>query len=259
MKIFDTHVHVFPEPIARKAVKNLGEYYHIKMAEDGTWESLQKSLKEAQYIEKCLIHATATKASQVRNINDFVASLTSENFLGFGSIHPDYKDIPGEIDRIISLGLRGIKLHTDFQGFPADSKKAFKIYECAEGRLPILFHAGDPNVDTSSPKRIRYIHDNFPKLTIIAAHLGGYSAWDDAERYLVGEDLYFDTSSTLQSIDFEQGRRIIRNHGVERCLFGTDYPMHNPKKTISRFISLGLTEEDNQKIFWDNAQRLFGF
>ena len=258
-RIFDTHVHIFPDKIAHKAVDHLADYYHVIMAAEGTWDSLDASLAEAVQIEKCLIHSTATRPEQVRAVNDFVSSKISDRFLGFGSIHADYDDIEGEIERIISLGLRGIKLHTDFQGFKADSDKAFRIYECAEGRLPILFHVGDEYDDLSNPKRIRRIHDNFPNLTIIAAHLGGsFMNMAEAEEYLVGQNVYFDTCSSLEFIDPAEAKRIILAHGTDKCLFGTDFPMHNQKATIENILKLGLSDEDNQKIFWDNAAKLFG-
>lgn len=257
MKIFDMHVHVFPDAVAHKAVDNLADYYHVKMASGGTLADFEQSVRETPDIKKCLIHSTATTAHQVESVNNFVASLINDDILGFGSMHPDYGDIAGEMDRMISLGLRGIKLHTDFQRFNADSDEACKIYECAEGKLPILFHAGDKNTDFSSPRRIRHVHDMFPNLTIIAAHLGGYSEWDESEKYLVGTDVYFDTSSVLQSISKEQAVRIIRNHGADKCFFGTDYPMHNRALVEKQFLELGLTEEENRKILWDNAIKFF--
>ena len=258
MKVFDMHVHVFPERIAAKAVTNLGNYYNVTMHGKGTWDDLQDSLKEAKVIKKCLIHATATTAHQVRDVNDYISKFQSEDIYCFGSMHPDYEDIEGEIDRMISLGIRGIKLHTDFQRFNADDEKACRIYKYAEGKIPVLFHAGDCNTDFSSPRRILPVHEMFPKLKIIAAHLGGYSVWDDAEKYLVGTGVYFDTSSCLQSISPEQARRIIKNHGVDKCFFGTDYPMHNQAKCVKDFLALGFTDEENEKILWKNAMKFLG-
>ncbi len=108
-EIFDMHVHVFPDAIARKAVRNLGLYYEVPMAADGTLAAFQKSLAEAPEITECLIHSTATAAHQVENVNTFVASLISDKLYGFGSMHPDYPDIEKEIDRMQAMGLRGIK------------------------------------------------------------------------------------------------------------------------------------------------------
>ena len=258
MKVFDMHVHIFPQAIAAKAVDNLSHYYHVPMNGKGTWEDLQDSLKEAKVIKKCLIHSTATTAHQVRDVNDYISRFKSDDVYCFGSVHPDYDDIESEIDRMISLGIKGIKLHTDFQAFNADDEKAFRIYEYAQGRLPILFHAGDRNVDYSSPKRLRHVHDMFPDLKMICAHLGGYSQWDEAEKYLVGTNVYFDTSSSVSFMAKEQARRIIKKHGVDKCLFGTDYPMHNQAKCIQDFLALGFSDEDNEKILWKNALKFLG-
>lgn len=255
-QIFDMHVHVFPDSIAKKAASNTGAYYGVPMFADGTWAAFEASMEREPRIQKCLIHSTATKAAQVEHVNEFVAGLISDRLYGFGSMHPDYPDIEKEIDRMISLGLRGIKLHPDFQQFAADSDAACRIYAYAEGKLPVLFHAGDENVDFSSPKRMRAVHDRFPGLTMIVAHLGGYAKWDEAEEYLVGQDVYFDTSSCLEWMEKEQAVRMIRRHGAERCLFGTDFPMHDPKKCIENNLKLGLDASEYKKIFWENAHRL---
>jgi len=259
MKVFDMHTHIFPDAIAKKAVDNLSEYYNVEMDGVGTYEDFKKSIKEAVVIKKCLVFSTATTAHQTESVNSFVSELICDDIYGFGSIHPDYDKIEDEIDRMLSLGLRGIKLHSDFQGFNADCEKACRIYKYAEEKkVPIMFHAGDENVDSSSPKRLGHIKDMFPSLIMIAAHLGGYSMWDDAEKYLVGQDVYFDTSSSLWKIDKEQAVRIIKNHGVEKCFFGSDFPMHNQKKSVDEIVSLGFSDKETEDILWNNAMRFFG-
>ena len=258
MKVFDIHMHIFPEKIAAKAVRHLADYYKVQMACKGTYDDFRENIEAAQYIKKCLIFSTATTAHQTESVNNFISQLITDDMYAFGSVHPDYDKIEDEIERMISLGLRGIKLHSDFQGFDVDCKAAQRIYDYAQfKKMPIMFHAGDKNVDSSSPKRLRHIKDMFPDLTMICAHLGGYSVWDEVEEYLLGEDVYFDTSSTLWAIPPEQAVRIIEKHGVERCMFGTDYPMHNPKKCIEEFLGLGFSEEVNRKILWDNANKFF--
>lgn len=102
-----------------------------------------------------VVQSVATVPEQVHNINSFIAEqvrLHPDKFIGFGALHPDFPDISGETERIISLGLKGIKLHSDFQKFNIDDLKAFPIYEAAEGRLPILFHCGDDRYDFSHPR-----------------------------------------------------------------------------------------------------------
>ena len=259
-KVFDTHVHIFASKIAEKAVKNLAEYYNVPMAATGTRKDILERLDSAPQVKKCLIHATATKETQVTKLNDYIAAVAKcdERFIGFGSMHEGFEDKENELLRIQEMGLHGIKMHCDFQGFNADSEKAMKIYEYAEGKLPVLFHVGDKVSDKAHPKRIANIIQSFPSLTVIAAHLGGYMRWDDADKYLLGKNLYLDLSSSIQYIPKERSVYMIRKHGADKCLFGSDYPMHDIKKCIELFLSLGLTEEENRMILWDNAAKLFG-
>ncbi|UKI14427.1 MAG: hypothetical protein L6V85_10405 [Clostridiales bacterium] len=57
------------------------------------------------------------------------------------TLHPDMdeEDMDGEIRFAISHGIRGVKLHPDFQKFAIDEPRAEKIYKTLDGRLPILF------------------------------------------------------------------------------------------------------------------------
>ena len=41
-------------------------------------------------------------------------------------------------------------------------------------------------------------------------------------------------------------------------MFGVDYPMWDPKDELDRFLSLGLTEEENRKILYETAAKLYG-
>lgn len=261
MRVFDAHVHVFPEKIAEKATKATGSYYGVPMYTIGSLDNIMAEIAAGK-MQRCLIHSTATRADQVESVNNYIASLVKENgcFVGFGSMHPDYKDIEGEVCRMKEIGLRGIKLHSDFQGFAIEEERAYPIYESARGRLPILFHMGDLHTKTSRPEGLAKVLADFPDLTVIAAHLGGFSVWDTAEKYLVGRPgpLYFDVSSSLEFMDLAQAKRMILKHGTDRVLFGSDFPMHDPGHTLSLFLSLGLSEEDNEKILWKNAQQLLG-
>ena len=93
-------------------------------------------------------------------------------------------------------------------------------------------------------------------MTAIGAHLGGVFMWDESIKHLVGKNLYFDTSSTLLELTCEKFMYIVRNHGADKILFGTDYPLSDYKIECERFKSLDLTEEEKENIFYKNAYRL---
>ncbi len=255
-RIVDVHAHAFDEKIAIKATENLVKYYGIDSVADGRLVHILDSAKENN-IDKLVLCATATKPTQVELINNYVSGLISENTIGLGTLHPDYDNIEAEIDRIIELGLSGLKFHPIFQGFKIDEEKAMKMFEKIDDKLPVLIHVGDKNSDASSPKRLSRVMDAFPEITFIAAHMGGYSEWDEAEEYLFGKNVYFDTSSSVRFLEPKEAKRIIRAHGADKILFGTDYPLSSHKFEMECLKKLRLTKEEYEKIYWKNAYKLF--
>jgi len=253
--IIDFHAHIYPEKIAEKASKSIADFYNTSMAFDGSVENLLKSGATID-VKKYIVHSTATKPEQVIHINDYIISqcLKHDCFVGFGTLHPDFQDNISEIDRILLAGIRGIKLHPDFQKFQFDSNKMDDVYKyLSEKNMPILVHAGDYRYDFSSPKRIAAVIEKFPDLKIVAAHFGGYSEWDKSVEYLVGKRVWFDTSSTLWKLDYSTANKMLKAHGVEKFFFGTDYPMWNHKEELQRFLKLDLTPQEQEMILWKNA------
>ena len=259
--IIDSHAHIFPDKIATKAVRAIGEYYDIQMSASWTvGELLDRGATIG--VDRFIIHSTATTVAQVASINDYIASTAAEcpSFIGFGTLHPclGEKGLRAEFERIISLGLKGVKLHPEFQGFSIDDESMMPLYRVVEGRLPILMHMGDENKDSSHPAKLASVLGAFPRLTVIAAHLGGYQMWDEAIARLAGRNIYVDTSSALFALEPAEAVRIIRAYGTDRVLFGTDYPMWHHEEELERFMRLELTEDERDAILWRNAAKLLG-
>ena len=186
MTIIDCHCHVYPEKIVEKAVKGIGDFYDIEMTNDGRIRTLLKQGEE-NGITRHIIFSVATTPKQVASINSFIAQTVSEfpdKFIGLGTLHPDSEDIALDVEHIIELGLKGVKLHPDFQKFALNDAKCDKMYQACRGRLPILIHAGDKRYEYSNPDNLIPVLEKYPDLTIIAAHLGGYSVWDRAGGYI---------------------------------------------------------------------------
>ena len=258
MKIIDFHNHIFPHKIAPKVIDQLGNYYHYEMHGTGEVDNLVKLSKDAG-MYKVLVHSTATKLTQVETINDYVAEqvkLQNGYFIGFGTMHQDYNGYKEELARMKQLGLHGVKLHPDFQGFEIDCDKMQRIYEAIGNSFPVLMHVGDVHTDMSSPKRLSKMVDKFPEVTFIAAHFGGYSNWDEAYEYLCGKNVYFDTSSSLDKLSDADAMKIIKKHGVDKMLYASDYPIVTHRECLERFMKLPLTDEERNMIFYDNAAKL---
>lgn len=258
--IIDAHCHIYPDKIAEKAAASTGRFYDIPMRLDGKVSTLLRE-GAAAGIDHFIVQSVATTPAQVASINRFIAeSVAASNgtMTGLGTLHPDSEDIAGDVEYLLELGLKGVKLHPDIQGFKLDDYRCLKIYELCEGRLPLLLHTGDHRYDFSNPNRLKPILDTYTDLTVIGAHFGGWSMWEEAAEQLHGyKHLYVDCSSSLYAFSPEVGQKLVRCYGADRVLFGTDYPMWTPKEELERFYALQLTDGENEQILWKNAARLF--
>lgn len=257
MRIIDFHTHVYPSKIAEKATTSTCEFYDLKTELVGTTDVLLERGKQAGISEFVLL-PVATKAEQVHHINQFIVDEVQlhKEFYGFGTLHAAMENPLPEIDYIKSSGLKGIKLHPDIQQFPMDDERLFPIYDRLQGELPVLIHCGDTRFNYSHPKRLRHIIDEFPKLQVIAAHLGGWSMFDTAFDYLKDTNCYLDISSSMMFLTPEQIKKYISGYGADRILFGTDFPLWDPQNEVESFLHLGLSQSDQEKIAFRNALKL---
>ena len=188
-----------PEKIAARAVESIGQFYDIPMELDGTIDTLLRISDEAG-VSQCLIHGVAVDALHVRHINDFVIAAVQahpDRLMGFASLHPDMEDPGKELDRVLRAGLCGVKLHPDMQKFSLGETRTDRLFSVCEGVCPMLFHTGDKRYQYSNPTLIPPILKKHPHLSLICAHFGGYSEWDEAAKCLADENVYVDSSSSF--------------------------------------------------------------
>ena len=259
--IFDCHVHLYPEPLAAKAVEGLSQRFGNPPAFDGTVAGLEADFTRSG-ICGALNLPVATRAEQVESINAWAAAINTGPVRSLATIHPDTPDIPATLEAVKAAGFKGIKLHPEYQAFTPDDPRVASVWEaCPRLGLSVFLHAGGervfPEPYRTNPASIARLLAEHPDLTVIAAHLGGFRMWDEAERELVGKPIFLDLSHTFFWMPEEQILRMILNHGAERILFGTDAPWQTPAEVLDAFLKLPLTPEQQRAILWDNAARLF--
>ena len=233
-KIFDSHVHIYPDAIAEKAVNALGKFYDFIPEGSGTRVDYIRSSEEVG-CNGFFVLCVATNAHQVHTVNDFTVDTVKyarekgfETY-GFMGMHQDFEDYEKEIDRCKDMGLIGMKIHPDIQGISIDDERLIPIFELLAERNMILYlHMGDdrPEYRYSESKKLASVAKRFPTLRFCAAHFGGYAAYDEAIEYLAGlENVWFDCSSSLWAISTEKANDIISKLGSEKIIFETDYPV----------------------------------
>lgn len=180
MIITDIHAHVFPDRLADKAAHSIGDFYGTPMYSAASVDRLLAEDGEAD-ISYSVICNSAVTPHQVHDVNNFLAAAAASHpsFIGFGSIYPGMDGFEEELDRMMALGLRGLKIHPEFQKLPIDDPSGIETYRAVAKRgLPVLFHMGDDRFDLSTPQRLMNLLRQVPDLHVIAAHFGGWRAWE---------------------------------------------------------------------------------
>lgn len=264
--IIDFHTHAFPDKLAEKAIPRLAEQGNVVPFCDGTVGGLLKKSEE-DGVDICVVHSIATKKEQETNVNNFAISLLeNDKIIPFGSVFPGSETALYEIERLHSAGVKGIKLHPEYQNFYIDDECVYEIYKkCASLSMVIEVHAGGdvafaPPVH-ATPERIEKISSMFPDTVFVFAHMGGYDMWDKFSRCVRRhENMYIDTSmtDTVAKLEVKTALKIIDNVGVDRVLFGSDMPWARQCVSIEKVLSFGLSSQENRMIFCDNAKRLLG-
>lgn len=262
----DFHTHIFPEKIAGRVLAVLKDNAERESGQpqkahtDGTAEGLRKSMRE-NGIDISVALPIATKVTQAEGINRFAVEVNSPDIVSFGSVHPMQDDWESVLEGIADAGLKGIKLHPQYQQVRVDSPEVIRILKKADAlKLYTSIHAGIdigmPPPVMCTPKMLSHVLEEVSGKYIIAAHMGGYKMWDEVEKELVGKALYFDTAFVKGYIDREQYRRIIKNHGSEKILLASDSPWENIGDTIDELKSLGLDGAELDNIMYKNALRI---
>ncbi len=259
--VVDFHAHYFPDKIAGDAIRKLS-VPGFEAFTDGTRAGLERSM-EAAGIDISVNMPVATSAEQVDKINSWAAANSRHPILSFGAIHPKSEDPAGICRRLRDSGIKGVKMHPEYQDFSPEDTSLDGIWEsCVEYGLLILFHAGaDLGFSPpyrSDPAKFAALHRRFPGLRMILAHFGSWRMWNEVERHIAGLPVYLETSFTSGFIAAEDMERIIRKHGADRILFGTDSPWRDQKTELEAFKTLRICETDKKKILAGNALALLG-
>lgn len=269
--LIDIHTHIFPEKIAAKTIEVLksgirkiqGEDYPVKNHTDATVSGLSASMAISG-VDMSFVMPIATKPTQFESINKFAIEVTRNNIISFGSLHPMMENPIKALEEIHKMGIRGIKLHPEFQNFYIDGKESVEIIKRAhELDMWVMLHTGAdiglPPPVHCTPDMLKNLLNYVPGNKIIAAHMGGWQMWEEVYEILCGTPIYMDTAFVADFLSPELFIKMAEKHGSDKIFFGSDSPWEDPAHTLRYINSLPLEESDKEKIKYKNALREFDF
>ena len=248
------------DALAPAAIATLEKNAHIKALHNGTLSGLTAFMAECG-VDKFVVQPVATKPSQVPVINEWAKNNSTEKTVFFGALHPDDPNFISAAQKLKADGIKGVKFHPDYQDFYTDDEKMMPLYEALRDLgLIVMLHAGWdiglPAPIRCTPLMIRNVIRNVPGLKLVAAHMGGHALWCDVEHVLLGLPIYIDTSYSHYVLQDEGMTRMIKKHGADRVLFGSDSPWKRADDDIRMIMGLDLSFEEKEAILYRNAQEL---
>lgn len=233
-------------------------------------ERLPEDLSQSQR-DEALREIDARMLGRLERRNAWTCNLAREypNLIPFINLDPlqDEATMTAELlDKVNNHGARGIKLHPGAQWFYPNDRGLWPAYRTAqEMKLPVIFHAGRfASPETySRPKNFAEVLESFPQLTLVMAHIG--TGYEDEAITLAREysNLMFDCSAIISNttpdgdVTEERLTAIIKEIGVERVMFGSDFPWYDPADSLERLLRLDFSEEEKQLLLAENTIRIY--
>ena len=267
--IIDFHTHVFPDRIAASTVSALEAASGNRPYSDGTADGLLAAL-DAAGASVAVNLPVLTKPTQFESILGFARDLNGREYGGtrivsFAGIHPADPNPEEHLSMVKAAGIKGIKIHPDYQRTFFDDEAYVRIIaEAKRLGLIVVTHAG---VDAGfrgeevkcTPERVLRLLDRVGGYSgLVLAHLGGAEMTREVIDSLAGEDVYFDTAYNLGHVTPSELSELLEKHGTERILFATDSPWQDISREVERIRTLGLSERELSMILSENAVRLLG-
>lgn len=279
IEIIDSHVHTFAnEDVSGKIMSSFNKIYDIQFANpgDGTIKSVYENMEKGGIDKTVMANFAPPKIIDQNNIWTLETAEASDGRLvPLVSFHPEMAGSFAEnLDKYISMGAKGIKLHPMAQGFDVRDERMDELYKsCSELNLAILIHCGRvSNARTnefSDYECIVPVIEKYPDIPIILAHMADGNVEHVLEASEKYKNVYFDTSIVITGypeiinvnepswLDDNEVVDIINKIGAEKVIYGSDYPWGSQLHDVTRVMNLNLTVEQKQLIFNRNARKVF--
>lgn len=277
--IIDFHTHIVPLWIKERRQEYLGRdplfdhLYSNPKAKLATADDLIASMDEEGIDISVALNIGWISHELCQETNDYIMEAVShypKRLVGFCAIQPKAGDVAiAELERCAKGGLRGIgELRPDVQGFDLGDEATMAPIVKAANRhgMILLTHSSEPvghqyaGKGEVTPDILYRFIGRFPQIPFVCAHWGGglpfYALMPEVASAL--QNVFFDTAATPFLYRPEIFRYIAEIAGVDKILFGTDYPLMPQNRVMKQLRSLDMGVDAEKLILGDNAKRLLG-
>jgi predicted TIM-barrel fold metal-dependent hydrolase len=277
--IIDSHTHIFPDEVRkdREAFCQKDEgfsfIYKSSKAKMVGVEDLIVSMDESR-IDRSVICGFSWNQPDLCSLhNQYLlesASRYPNRLIVFVTLLFSNPDWSGEeLNRAIERGARGVGEMAFYRDEMTSQDVHFMrpiLTQMEKREIPLLLHTNEtlghsyPGKGKTPLDRFYELILSFPNLPIILGHWGGglpfYELMPEVAKSMV--NVYYDTAAS----PFLYSKKIYtiasEMVGVEKILFGTDFPLISPRKYFKELEESGLSKQDQEKILGLNFSRRFG-
>lgn len=277
--IIDCHTHIFPHEVRTdreafcKKDEGFSFIYKSSKAKLAGVEELIASMDEAG-IDRSVICGFPWNQPDLCSLhNEYLlesASRYPDRLIVFVNLlfsDPDWSGM--ELDRAIEGGAKGvgeIAFYCDEMTSQDVHSMRPVLTQMEKQGIPLLLHTNEtlghsyPGKGKTPLDRFYELILFFPKLSIILGHWGGglpfYELMPEVAKSMV--NVYYDTAASpflYSKKIYAIAREIV---GVEKILFGTDFPLISPRRYFKELEESGLSKDDQEKILGLNFSKRFG-
>jgi len=274
------HIHIQPWRQLKPAVADV-----MRVGKEAHWERLIALMDDPQALLEVMDASGVWRVALINypspdlmgfddSTNEFsarYAEASPERILPYGGVHARFtKDPEGDVDRLVEMGIRCLKIHPPHQMYPANAyteglEALGRIYRrCEERGLPVLIHTGTsifPGARSKwgNPMEIDDVAIDYPKLTIVMAH-GGRPLWMEEAFFILRRhpNVFLELSGIPPARLLEDFPRL--TDISHKTIWGTDWPspgVHDLRKNLDAFRALPLSPDVQRAILSETSLRLF--
>ena len=198
---------------------------------------------------------------KIQEVNDRIAAVVKEHpdrLIGFGCIDPNADGALEEVERIVSLGLKGVMLDPEFHRVFGRSPKTEEfMVPCMDNNLPVLFN--NPNSETGESESmgretyyqgLNQLAYKFPEVRLVVN-----TFWPRIKELMrAHRNILIDTGGRN---GITSGVGLVKDLGPTRICFGSESPQNHPGLGVKEIRTLKLAPVYRELLLGKNAKRIF--